>query len=101
MLAAIPAPAKGLCSMSLYQEIQHFYARQMRFLDNGMATEWAQTFTEDGVFLANAHPEPQSGRVQIEAAARKTSMQLAEQGVQRRHWLGMLEVSEEPDGSVL
>nr|ADE34486.1 SsfY4 [Streptomyces sp. SF2575] len=72
----------------------------MRFLDSGNAHEWAGTFTADGVFLANAHPEPQSGREAIRTAAEKTSAQLAEQGIQRRHWLGMLEVEEREDGSV-
>ncbi|MFM9441651.1 nuclear transport factor 2 family protein [Streptomyces acidiscabies] len=87
--------------MSLYQEVQHFYAHQMRCLDSGDAQEWAGTFTTDGVFRANAHPEPQTGRAAIEAAAQKTSAQLAEQGIRRRHWLGMLEVDERDDGSVL
>ncbi|MEU5344194.1 MULTISPECIES: nuclear transport factor 2 family protein [unclassified Streptomyces] len=87
--------------MTLYQEVQHFYARQMRWLDSGATREWAGSFTEDGVFRANAHPEPQIGRAAIETAAQKTSAQLAEQGVRRRHWLGMLEVEERDDGSVL
>jgi 3-phenylpropionate/cinnamic acid dioxygenase small subunit len=87
-------------SPSLYQEVQHFYGRQMRHLDQGEHRAWAETFTEDGVFTANAHPEPQRGREEIEAASRKAGARLAEEGVQTRHWLGMLEVDERPDGSV-
>ncbi|MEU8551433.1 nuclear transport factor 2 family protein [Streptomyces roseoverticillatus] len=85
----------------LYLEIQHFYGRQMRFLDSGAVEDWAGTFTDDGVFAANAHPEPQRGRAAIEAAARKAAEQLAAEGVQRRHWLGMLQVDPGPDGTVL
>lgn len=84
-----------------YQEIQHFYARQMRYLDEGKVADWAQTFTEDGVFSANAHPEPFRGREAIEAGARKTFEQLCAEGIQRRHWLGMLDLEEQQDGSVL
>jgi len=85
----------------LYQDVQHFYSRQMHYLDSGSTAEWAGTFTEGGVFEANAHPHPQSGRAEIEAAARKTAAELAGRQVQRRHWLGMLHVEEQPDGSVL
>ncbi|MGA4876168.1 nuclear transport factor 2 family protein [Streptomyces lydicamycinicus] len=85
---------------ALYQEIQHFYGRQMRFLDQGMVEEWAATFTEDGVFTANAHPEPSVGRAAIAGGARKAAAQLAEQGLQRRHWLGMLEADKQADGTI-
>ncbi|MBV6695851.1 nuclear transport factor 2 family protein [Kitasatospora aureofaciens] len=86
---------------SLYEEVQHFYGRQMRHLDEGAVTEWAATFTEDGVFAANARPHPQEGRSAIEQGAREAAARLAAAGVQHRHWLGMLEVAEQPDGTVL
>ncbi|MER7917816.1 MULTISPECIES: nuclear transport factor 2 family protein [unclassified Streptomyces] len=85
----------------LYLEIQHFYGRQMRHLDSGAVEEWALTFTEDGVFAANAHPEPQRGRAEIEAGARRAAAQLAAEGIQRRHWLGMLQVDPQDDDTVL
>ncbi|KAA6212475.1 nuclear transport factor 2 family protein [Streptomyces albofaciens JCM 4342] len=85
---------------ALHQEIQHFYGRQMRYLDEARVEEWAGTFTEDGVFVANAHPEPSVGRAAIAAGARKAAALLAEQGVQRRHWLGMLEADACDDGTV-
>ena len=84
-----------------YQEISHFYARQMRLLDEGRVAEWAGTFEQNGVFDANGHPEPLRGREMIESGARKASEQLAADGIQRRHWLGMLEVDERPDGTLL
>jgi len=86
---------------ALYEEVQQFYARQMRHLDEGEVAQWALTFTEDGVFAANAHPEPFRGREAIESGARKTFEQLTADGVQRRHWLGMLDVEEQADGRVL
>ncbi|MFF7365873.1 nuclear transport factor 2 family protein [Streptomyces sp. NPDC008125] len=80
----------------LFQQIQQFYARQMRLLDTGAAEEWADTFTEDGVFHQNV-AEPLTGRANIAVASRKRVDQLVGDGVTRRHWLGMLEV--DPPGS--
>ncbi|MCS0639612.1 nuclear transport factor 2 family protein [Streptomyces sp. LP05-1] len=76
----------------LQTQIQHFYAAQMQLLDSGKAEDWAGTFTEDGVFAANAHPEPAAGRAVIAAAARKATDEYAAAGIQRRHWLGMVNV---------
>ncbi|WP_250403525.1 nuclear transport factor 2 family protein [Streptomyces cellostaticus] len=75
-----------------YQLVQQFYARQMRLLDDGRAEEWAETFTSDGVFNANAFPQPVVGRAAIAAAARAAVDDYARRGIQRRHWLGMLSV---------
>lgn len=85
----------------LYLAVQQFYARQMRALDEGRIDEWASTFTETGVFAANVHPEPTVGRALIREAARRAHQQLVADGVVRRHWLGMLEVSPGADGTVL
>jgi 3-phenylpropionate/cinnamic acid dioxygenase small subunit len=84
----------------LYCEIQLFYARQMQLLDAELPEEWAETFAEDGVFAANAHPEPARGRQAIREAAAKASAQRAEQGIRVRHWLGMLDVRPQADGTV-
>ncbi|MDI5967327.1 nuclear transport factor 2 family protein [Streptomyces sp. SL13] len=94
------APATG-GNTALYAEIQQFYAHQMHLLDGGDADAWAQTFTPDGVFAANAHPQPAVGRETIRAAASKVKAQHAEEGLQVRHWLGMMDITEQPDGSVL
>ncbi|MBZ4319361.1 nuclear transport factor 2 family protein [Streptomyces huiliensis] len=85
---------------ALYQQVQQFYAEQMHLLDTGRAEEWAETFTEDGVFAANAHPEPAAGRSVIAAAARKAVDDYVARGIQRRHWLGMVSVTERGDGEV-
>ncbi|MBP0460085.1 MULTISPECIES: nuclear transport factor 2 family protein [Streptomyces] len=81
----------------LYQQVQQFYARQMHLLDSGKAELWADTFTRDGVFAANAHPQPAVGRAVIAASARKATDEYAAKGVQRRHWLGMLSVEDHGD----
>ncbi|SBT42882.1 nuclear transport factor 2 family protein [Micromonospora auratinigra] len=83
----------------LYHQVQGFYAYQMQLLDRGAAQEWAQTFTPDGVFAANAHPEPTRGRDAIAAAARKASDDLAARGIRRRHWLGMVQVTPTAEGA--
>ncbi|WP_261719655.1 nuclear transport factor 2 family protein [Streptomyces sp. FZ201] len=84
----------------LFQQIQQFYARQMRLLDNGAVEEWAATFTEDGVFDQNV-AEPLTGRTTIAVAAQKRVDQLVAEGVTRRHWLGMLEVEPEDEHGVV
>lgn len=85
---------------SIRQQVEHFYARQMKYLDRGQTAEWARTFTPDGVFAADGHPEPQQGRAVIEAKAAAMKEQLAEQGIQRRHWLGMVDVTENTDSEL-
>ncbi len=84
----------------LYHQVQQFYAQQMFLLDSGRVEEWADTFTVDGVFAANAHPAPAKGRDVITAAARKATEEYAAKGVQRRHWLGMVAVEPRSEGTV-
>jgi SnoaL-like domain len=84
----------------LYQDVQHFYARQMQALDAGATQVWAETFASDGVFAAGGMPEPVQGRDAIAAGAQKIVDQFAEAGVSRRHWIGMLTVTPQNDGTV-
>ena len=84
----------------LYQRVQQFYAVQMRLLDEGRAEEWAATFTEDGEFGQDRRPEPRRGRAEIGGRLRKAADALADRGVVRRHWLGMLAVDPQQDGTV-
>lgn len=84
----------------LYQEIQQFYAQQMHLLDDGRVEEWARTFTEDGVFAANAQPVPAVGRAAITKAAADATAAYAAAGVQRRHWLGMVSVESATEQAV-
>ena len=89
-----------LAPAGLYQDIQQFYAQQMQSLDEGATGDWAATFTPDGEFAAGGLPEPVRGREAIAAGARAIAADFADREVQRRHWLGMLTVAPEPDGSV-
>lgn len=81
-----------------YQQIQSFYARQMRLLDDGRTEEWAGTFTEDGVFTAG--PRSVRTRSAIAAGAAEAAADFAKKRVRRRHWLGMVSASTQPDGTV-
>jgi hypothetical protein len=85
----------------LHAVLQRFYAEQMQLLDSGATQEWAQTFTEDGVFAASGQPAPVRGRSAIAAAARAAREQLDRAKVVHRHWLGMLTADPRADGSVL
>lgn len=75
--------------------VRQFYARHMQLLDDGKVEEWAACFTEDGIFATDAHPRPARGRDQIIAGARQVVAQLAEEGIVRRHWLGMSAIGRE------
>ncbi|MEU7181097.1 MULTISPECIES: nuclear transport factor 2 family protein [Streptomyces] len=80
---------------TLYLEIQQFYARQMHFLDDGHVEDWARTFTDDGVFEVDGNAV--RGATDIVLAARRTTDQFAADGITRRHWIGMLNVTRDTD----
>lgn len=85
----------------LHLEIQQFYGRHMRAMDEGRVADWTADFTEDAVFATNARPRPQEGRAAIAAGAEEAARSLAEKGIVRRHVVGTLEVDERPDGTVV
>lgn len=85
---------------ALYAQVQQFYAHQMQLLDLAEAELWAETFTEDASFDVPTLPEPVRGRPGLIAAVRRTSAQLAEAGQRHRHFMGMFDVTERPDGAV-
>jgi 3-phenylpropionate/cinnamic acid dioxygenase small subunit len=88
-----------LARPDLYLEITQFYAEQMQLLDEGATLAWAETFTEEGVFDANGHPRPVSGRDAIARGALAARAALEAARVQHRHIIGMLTVREREDGS--
>jgi 3-phenylpropionate/cinnamic acid dioxygenase small subunit len=88
-------------SAELYAQIQQFYARQMGLLDDGRPDEWAETFTEDAVFQeASRLDEPLRGRDAVRASSRARKQRLEEGKLDFRHWLGMLDVRPQEDGSL-
>ncbi|MEU2182067.1 nuclear transport factor 2 family protein [Streptomyces thermolilacinus] len=86
---------------SLYAEIQQFYARHMRLLDDGAADEWAADFTENASFSVPTLPAPVVSRDALAAAVRRTGETLAAAGEQHRHWPGVFDVRPQRDGSVV
>ncbi|MGW1378445.1 nuclear transport factor 2 family protein [Streptomyces sp. NPDC002446] len=85
----------------LYVAIQQFYAGQMRRLDTMQANEFADTFTQGGVFDNRPGTAPLTGRPAIAEAVRayqKTQQRSAP--VQRRHWFNMLEIFPQDDSTI-
>lgn len=83
-----------------YAEFMRFYVLQARLLDEGDAAGWALTFGRDAVFRSPGRPAPVTGRASIQDAVGPMVADLASGQVARRHWVGMLEVEPQPDGSV-
>lgn len=94
----MPEPTES--SLLLYAEVQRFYARQMQQLDLGKAESWARTFTVDALFDVPTLPEPVRGRAGLLAAVERAHAQLAEAGERHRHFMGMVDVLERPDGTL-
>ncbi|WP_171168720.1 nuclear transport factor 2 family protein [Streptomyces sp. I05A-00742] len=85
-----------------YTDVQHFYARQMRWHDEGEAELFAATFTVDGSFDATPFPAPAVGRPAIAEAVRQARVRHAElvRDAHIRHWVGMTAVDLQDDGTL-
>ncbi|OZC61779.1 hypothetical protein CH306_09995 [Rhodococcus sp. 15-725-2-2b] len=66
-------------------EIQLLYGRQSHAIDSGRATEWAETFTADGVFDSPSYPEPEAGRDRLIAFAQRFFDSASDANERRRH----------------
>ncbi|MFF2956900.1 nuclear transport factor 2 family protein [Kitasatospora sp. NPDC057965] len=96
-----PAPVANPALTGLYAEVQLFYARQMQHLDAVRAEPFAATFAADGVFDHSPDAPAVRGREAIAAEVDSyNERRFAQDPVQRRHWFNMLDVREQPDGSV-
>lgn len=93
-------PATRTVSDQDYSSILRFYAGHGQLLDAGRAEEWAEQFTEDGVFAQNVKPEPKRGRAAIAAAMRKGIDALEGRGLTRRHWFGMVDAETLVDAEI-
>ncbi|WP_406346635.1 nuclear transport factor 2 family protein [Streptomyces sp. NBC_00648] len=98
---AAAAPATDYAHSGLYAEVQLFYARQAHLLDAVRAEPFARTFTQDGVFAHSPGVPPARGHAGIAREVREyNERRFKSAPVQRRHWFNMLDVREQPDGSV-
>ena len=88
-------------TVQLYTEVQQFYAAHMRKLDSGEIEAWADGFTPDATFSVPARPQPVRGREALVASIHKSHAHMVEAGDTLRHWHGMVDVREQPDGTVL
>ncbi|MEW1905569.1 MULTISPECIES: nuclear transport factor 2 family protein [unclassified Streptomyces] len=94
--ASVPAPAADP-----YVEAQRFYARQAELLDGLRAEAFAETFTEDGTLSPSPVRKKSVGRGEIARSLRAAHhARFGTEPVRRRHWYGMLQVDERPDGTL-
>ncbi|MFJ9646103.1 nuclear transport factor 2 family protein [Streptomyces sp. NPDC004244] len=101
--AAAPAPPYPSAEREfglVYAEVQQFYAHQMQLFDSFEAERWAGTFTEDAVFDVPTLPEPVRGRAALAANVRRNREVQARSGEQLRHWIGMLDVQPQSNGTL-
>jgi actinorhodin biosynthesis protein ActVIA len=82
----------------LYAEVQTFYARQMRALDDLKLEEYAATFVEDGVVEHASRGEKAQGRAEMLAGMRAALPRYA--GVVPRHWFDKLLITPVDDDTI-
>jgi 3-phenylpropionate/cinnamic acid dioxygenase small subunit len=100
MTTQLETAPHGAAFAALYAQVQQFYAHQMQLLDRHASREWAATFTEDALFDVPTLPQPVRGRAELAAAGRGAAARLAEAGERHRHFMGMFDVVERPDGTL-
>jgi 3-phenylpropionate/cinnamic acid dioxygenase small subunit len=85
---------------ALYAEVQQFYAHQMQILDAHDTERWAGTFTEDAVFELPFLSEPVRARAGLARYVRDGAARQRRAGSRLNHWVGMLDVEPQADGSL-
>jgi hypothetical protein len=76
--------------------IYDLLAQYNRTIDLGLAEEWANTFTEDGVF--NSFSGPKVGRDELTAfLAEAEQRRLSGERARTQHWVGNIVVEGGPD----
>jgi uncharacterized protein (TIGR02246 family) len=78
-------------------EVERFYARQSRLIDEGDAAGWAATFTPDGEFHSPSYPEPAVGTDALVAFARRFEETDRASGTRSRHVITNVDVEERDD----
>ncbi|MEV7727313.1 nuclear transport factor 2 family protein [Streptomyces sp. NPDC087917] len=84
----------------LYAQVQQFYALQMQILDVHDTERWAATFTEDAVFESPSLPAPVRARAALAHYVRAGAADQRRAGGRLDHWVGMLDVRPQADGSL-
>lgn len=85
---------------ALYAQVQRFYADQMQILDAPDTGRWAATFTEDAVLELPALPGPVSVRAGLAGYVHASTERRRRTDGTLRHWVGMLDVRPQEDGSL-
>ncbi|MFE9683944.1 nuclear transport factor 2 family protein [Streptomyces sp. NPDC002701] len=85
---------------ALYAQAQRFYAHQMQILDAHDTERWAATFTEDAVLELPSLPEPVRARAWLTRYVRAGAARQRRAGGLLHHWVGMLDVRPQADGSL-
>jgi actinorhodin biosynthesis protein ActVIA len=84
----------------LYAEVQHFYAKQMQYLDARKLEAYAETFTEDAEFAHTPDREPARTRAGIVHDLYDFHKRFDGDPVQLRHLFNMIDVEPQEDGSI-
>ncbi|MGW1965990.1 nuclear transport factor 2 family protein [Streptomyces sp. NPDC001935] len=85
---------------ALYAQAQHFYAHQMRLLDTHDTGRWAETFAEDAILHLPALPAPLKARTALPGYVRAGAAHRRRAGDRLQHWVGLLDVHPQKDGSL-
>ncbi|MDN3028497.1 nuclear transport factor 2 family protein [Streptomyces sp. S.PB5] len=85
---------------TLYAQAQQFYADQMRILDAHDTERWTRTFTEDALVALPSLAEPLPVRAALAHYARTGAARQRQAGNRLDHWVGMLDVQPQADGSL-
>ncbi|MEU3731002.1 nuclear transport factor 2 family protein [Streptomyces sp. NPDC033538] len=93
-------PSTSVEFAALYAQAQRFYAHQMRILDAHDTELWARTFTEDAVLELPSLPEPVRARAGLAHYVRAGAARQRRAGHRLDHWVGMLDVRPQVDGSL-
>ncbi|MGC4984728.1 nuclear transport factor 2 family protein [Streptomyces sp. DT193] len=85
---------------ALYTQAQRFYAHQMRLLDAHDTESWAETFAEDALLQLLSLPGPVQARAGLDGYVRAGAARQRRAGSRLHHWVGMLDVQPQADGSL-
>ncbi|MEU0600918.1 nuclear transport factor 2 family protein [Streptomyces sp. NPDC006393] len=91
---------RGRPFAALYAQAQQFYAHQVQILDAHDIERWAGTFTEDAVLELPFLPRPVGARAGLARYVRAGAARQRRAGGRLDHWVGMLDVQPQADGSL-